>query len=498
MLRLVVLLLTLLPALTQAFEPGDAVVCTHSRNIQNGDKSIGVLLPGSECTVRRQLGSLVQIDVDGWVPADCLIAAKEAADHFRQRVKRNPKDIEARCGLAMVLSPEDKDAALKEINEAVRREESWITLERKARLLLSSGATDEGLAALERALQLEPRSVELRLLRGPLLLKREETELAIKDFDYVLERRPHSAQALQWRSSAWLLLEDWKRALADLNVVLEHDPKNINALLSRGTLLAAGRPDDALRDANAALAIDQQCAEAYRLRGWVYLVKGEAMPAITALNRAIELKPDDSNFLTTRAACWIGRKEPDKAIDDYTAAIKVSPQDAQHWGNRSYAWWMKKDLPKALADLNEAIRLEPTSSTWIANRGAAYMEMGDYPAAIAGLKQALDINPKETRARFRLAWIYACIPDDEVRSGETALKLLVPILESEKDEDEFGRLAAEAFAAAMAENGDFKLAVKSQHAAISLAETEEETREARERLTLYEAGKPYRLPAKRR
>lgn len=74
--------------------------------------------------------------------------------------------------------------------------------------------------------------------------------------------------------------------------------------------------------------------------------------------------------------------------------------------------------------------------------------------------------------------------------------MLSLILESEIDD--FGRFGAEATAAVMAENGNFKLAVKSQHIALGLADTEEETRAARDRLTLYEAGKPYRLPMKRR
>jgi tetratricopeptide (TPR) repeat protein len=314
----------------------------------------------------------------------------------------------------------------------------------------------------------------------------------------MLKLQPDSLEALGGRAWAWMILENPDKALADFNALLERDAKNVNALVSRGIILAAGRPDDALRDADAALTVDPHCAEAFRLRGWVYLMKGELKSAIAALNRSIELEPDNSNFLTTRATCWMAQGEFDKAIDDYTAAIKLSPEEAQHWGNRGRAWWMKSELSKSLSDCNEAIRLDPKSPTWVANRGALHLKMSDYSAAIADLKQALAIGPKTRHARYRLAWIYACIPDDKVRSGETALKVLTPILESEEDDGEFACFAAEAMAATMAENGNFKLAVKSQHFAVGLAETEEEIRAARERLALYEAGKPYRLPAKRR
>jgi tetratricopeptide (TPR) repeat protein len=143
--------------------------------------------------------------------------------------------------------------------------------------------------------------------------------------------------------------------------------------------------------------------------------------------------------------------------------------------------------------------------------------MGDYPAATADLKLALAMNPMEDRARLHLAWMYACIPDDAVRSGETALKLLSPILDKEKEEGEFNRFEfgnvkreeksqhtvlsmreTEIIAAAMAESGDFKRAIKYQRSAVDLAESEEETGNARERLALFEAGKPYRLPVKKR
>lgn len=499
MLRFALLLAILLPALTFAFEPGDKVVCIRSCDIKDDkEATLQVLLPGDRTTVRATQGKLVELDCDGWVRSDCLIAAKEAEAHFRQRAKLDPSDIDARCGLAMQLLDENKDAALTAIDAVVLRRGTWITLERKARILLSREESDQALTTIDRALQLEPRRLQLRVLRGAARLSRNEAELALQDFDYVLQRQPHSPESLRWRACAWSVLGNHDKALADLTVILERDPNNIDALLMRGEIYSfARRPDDILRDADAALKIDPNSAEAFRLRGLAYFMKHEATPAIAALNRALEIKPDYAGALTIRAACWLW-SQPDKAIDDYTAAIRLSPEDAQHWGNRGYAWKQKNDLPKALADLNEAIRLEPKSATWFTNRGACRLEMGDYSAAIADLKQALLIDPKANRARLRLVWIYACIPDDKIRSGETALKLLSLILESDVDEEDFGRFGAEASAAAMAENGDFKLAVKTQHGAIALAETEEEARDARERLTLYEAGKPYRLPAKRR
>jgi hypothetical protein len=142
---------------------------------------------------------------------------------------------------------------------------------------------------------------------------------------------------------------------------------------------------------------------------------------------------------------------------------------------------------------------------------------------MSDLSFSLAMTPEARPARFRLAWIYACTPDDAVRSGEAALKLLSPLLDSdaaaeaEAEEDEFiggengvfeltakskdtplSLRQTEAIAAVRAETGDFKLAIESQQTALRLAETPEEIREARERLTLYEAGKPYRLPVKQR
>jgi tetratricopeptide (TPR) repeat protein len=499
MVRLVLLSLVLLPSLTLALEPGDQVVCIRSCDIKHDtETTTKVLLPGDRLVVRATEGKFVKLNGGGRVPSDCLIAAKDAAAHFRQRAKVDPSDIDARCGLAMELLEENKDDALSAIDAVVLRRETWITLERKACILASRKAMDDALAVADRALQLEPRRLQLRLLRGRLRLANDQPELALKEFEFVLGQQD-SIDALRGRAMAWTALQQLEKALADFALVLERGPNNIDDILMRGTtLVTAGRPDDALPDIDAALRIDPNNARAFRLRGAMHCRKRQAAPAIAALNRALELEPDDSNALTIRALCWIDRGEPDKAIDDYTAAIKLSPEEAQHWGNRSHAWWMKKELPKSLADLNKAIELDPKSSVWIANRGAAHMEMGDYPAAIADLNQALAMDPKAIRARFRLAWIYACIPDDEVRSGETALKLLWPVLDSEIDEDEFDRLAVEAMAAAMAEVGNFNLAVKTQHGAIALANTQEETRAARERLTLYEAGKPYRLPVKRR
>lgn len=188
-------------------------------------------------------------------------------------------------------------------------------------------------------------------------------------------------------------------------------------------------------------------------RGWVD--RSQMMTSLEALKYSqslIEREKPDAYGLYVRSALFNQNEQPDKALADLSAAIKLDPQFAMAYTNRGWLHVEKGDLDKGLADFTAAVKLAP--------------------------KDALVTN--------NLAWFRATCPNAKYRDGKQAVALATQACESTgfKNEEFIDTLAA-----AHAEAGDFKSAVKW---ATKTLELDPHNEEFTEHLKLYQSGKPLR------
>lgn len=146
------------------------------------------------------------------------------------------------------------------------------------------------------------------------------------------------------------------------------------------------------------------------------------------------------------------------------------------------------DKTKAIADFNEVIRRIPTYSGAYTNRALAWSFKGDKERAIADYTEAIRLDPKVVYAHNGLAWLWATSADGEFRDGTKAVASATQACELTmwKDWNSLSTLAA-----AFAETGDFKSAVKWAEKSLELA-PESRKKTAQEHLDLYQSGKPFR------
>ena len=105
---------------------------------------------------------------------------------------------------------------------------------------------------------------------------------------------------------------------------------------------------------------------------------------------------------------------------------------------------------------------------------------------------ALKVNPDHRVSRNNLVWHLATHPDDEVRDGQEALRLVTDAIEQSGDTD---ALILDLLAAAQAECGLFDEAVTSARKAVAMARftgQDELVDELEDRRVLYEREEPYR------
>ncbi len=136
----------------------------------------------------------------------------------------------------------------------------------------------------------ELASVEMRM--GQALRNNRQQDEAILAYGRSISAQPTS-EAYNQRGIAYYDKKDWDRAIADYTEAIRLDPRNAEALNNRAwTKYIAGRPSDALTDADAALRIARDKAYIWDTRGHINEALGQKQSAISDYRKAIELDPN--------------------------------------------------------------------------------------------------------------------------------------------------------------------------------------------------------------
>ena len=269
--------------------------------------------------------------------------------------------------------------------------------------------------------------------------------------------------------------------------------------------LVSEYPKAARRLLNPRSAADREDREIYNR------VSGPADHAIADYGELLQRDPANAGAALHRGAAFARRGTWEKAVADFTQALHADPNNALVYYNRALAYGQKEAIDAALADFKEALRLEPNNALAYFDRGLLYSRTGAHNLAAADFDQVLrleghpaGLNPEHSSASGdyaklllpdpsyataynSLAWVWATSPDAGRRDGKKAVLYATRACELAGWRTT-GFLST--LAAAYAECGKFKEAVACQKRALDAAAGQDEGG-FRQRLELYEAGKPF-------
>jgi len=168
--------------------------------------------------------------------------------------------------------------------------------------------------------------------------------------------------------------------------------------------------------------------------------------------------------------------------------LRIDPQNVVALISQGSMAMDKRDFTTAISNYDRANEIDPEDiRVWVARAIARHVQ-GDDVKALADLDGALKLSSQDGPANGLAAWIRATSPRDELRDGRRAVRHAQFACEASRWRDARN---LSILAAAYAETGDFRNAVKWQERAINLDEKKNESDFA-DRLALYMSEKPYR------
>ena len=185
------------------------------------------------------------------------------------------------------------------------------------------------------------------------------------------------------------------------------DPKDkisvFNDLSRSREMGLEGKADDAIRMIQGIIADDPNVSDAHFALGNLFLRTKKFKDAITAFQKSLELKPDDSFAVINIAGAYqsMGRfDDAERFVLDY---LKTGFRDAQLYyllGNMSYR---RKSYDKAIGYFEQCLAENPRSASAHNGLAAIYITRDDLAKAEEHLKAALALNPRLQSVRYNMA-----------------------------------------------------------------------------------------------
>jgi tetratricopeptide (TPR) repeat protein len=389
------------------------------------------------------------------------------------------------------------------------RSSDEITLLRLAEAKLDLNRRQEAKSLYERVLALDKSSVPAMVGLGKAALAERNFAAAVEYFNQVLAIDPEASYVQYPLAMAYRGLGNFKQAQAHLPKQGPGAPKVPDLLLEELERLKTGKAD-------------------IWSKGYRAVSEGRFTEGAEAFRKVVSMTPQDPVARTYLGTALARAGDSNGAIQQFSEALRIAPQNAQaHYCLGVVLLDLGRD-ENAIRHLQAAIESDPQYTEAHFQLANLLMRSGQYEAAaqeyarvaaadpsngFAGLMRAMALvrvkNYRDARAQLEqlhagmpenadiagaLARLLAACPENHVRDGPRALRLIQELIRAQKSVDVD---QGQTLAMALAEVGQFQEAVAVQRRIIGVLERENQPDLLpllREDLALYGRGQPSRVP----
>ena len=191
---------------------------------------------------------------------------------------------------------------------------------------------------------------------------------------------------------------EWYHRLTGNAVVLDFSSLalDIGELIDASYSLAQiGRREEMLLICDRALAIDQNCFEAWLNKGIALIGLHHCEGALQAFNRALAIDSGNAVAWSNKGLALNGVKRHEEALQAYDYALAIDPNSATIWSGRGSVLDRLKSYEEALEAYGKSLAIDPNNATTWSLQGTALDNLNRKEEAIQAYDRALAIEPND-------------------------------------------------------------------------------------------------------
>ncbi|HAM73137.1 MAG TPA: hypothetical protein DCM86_15990 [Verrucomicrobiales bacterium] len=150
--------------------------------------------------------------------------------------------------------------------------------------------------------------------------------------------------------------------------------------------------------------------------------RGDRANAMSLINKAIHLEPNNSRGYFARARLESTQGNPEKALEDYNKVIALDPSSGDVYQLRGLTHFELGHPVDAVQDFNHYLTLSPDQIPHHWQRGIAYYYCDRYAEGRRQFELHQEVNPQDVE---NAAWHFFCVA--RVEGVEKARALLLPV-----------------------------------------------------------------------
>jgi len=256
-------------------------------------------------------------------------------------------------------------------------------------------------------------------------------------------------------------------------------------------LIDKGELDEATDRLEKVLELDPKHAKAHVSLGVILGKKRRVAEAMARFDTALKLDPENSTAHSNMARALQAKGMLEEATTHFQAAVELETENPLGYLRLGNVLLARGMLEQAVTPLEKAVQLDPEFVNAHLMLGNVLAAQGAFAAAITQFQETLAVDPKNLTATNALAWLLAACPEDDVRDGARAVRLIEPACAATGYQEP---VLLSTLAAAYAEVGKFTEAVATANKALGLVKPRDISlaRRIRRHMDSYQTGQPYR------
>ncbi|XP_048654635.1 tetratricopeptide repeat protein 6 [Marmota marmota marmota] len=253
-------------------------------------------------------------------------------------------------------------------------------------------ATKQAQKDFLKALHFNPSCIKARISLCYNLQAQGKFQKAWNHFTIAIEVDPKSYLAYEGRAVVCLQMGNNFAAMQDINVAIKINT-TAEFITNRGVIHEfMGQKQNAIKDYQAAIALDPKYSLAYFNAGNIYFHHRQFSQANDYFSKALKFDPEDDHALMNRAITNTILNKYEEAEEDFACAVERCPFWAAVYFNRAHLYCCLEKYELAEEELSKALSLKPNDTLAYHLRAKVRGKIGLIEQAMADYNQALDLE----------------------------------------------------------------------------------------------------------